>query len=37
MRAKRVDTQQRRLVQMLDELEKSDVCVKMSWNPKRRE
>jgi len=34
MRAKRADTQRRRLAQMLDELEKGDVYMKMSWNPK---
>jgi hypothetical protein len=37
MRAKRADTQRRRVAQMLDELERGDVSMKMSWNPKRRE
>jgi uncharacterized protein YdeI (YjbR/CyaY-like superfamily) len=32
-RAKRSETQQKRLNQMLDELEKGDVYMKMDWNP----
>ncbi len=34
-RAKRPETQEKRLNQMLDELEKGDVYMKMEWNPKR--
>jgi uncharacterized protein YdeI (YjbR/CyaY-like superfamily) len=33
-RAKRVETQQKRLNQMLEELEKGDVYMKMKWHPK---
>ena len=33
-RAKRPETQVKRLNQMLDELEKGDVYMKMDWNPK---
>jgi len=32
-RAKRVETQERRLNQMLVELEKGDVYMKMPWRP----
>jgi uncharacterized protein YdeI (YjbR/CyaY-like superfamily) len=32
-RAKRPDTQEKRLNQMLEELEKGDVYMKMDWNP----
>ncbi len=34
-RAKRPDTQVKRMEQMLDELEKGDVYMKMNWKPKR--
>ena len=34
-RAKRQETQQKRLNQMLDELEKGDVYMKMDWKPKQ--
>ncbi len=34
-RAKREATQQKRLAQMLDELEAGDVYMKMAWRPKR--
>lgn len=34
-RAKRLETQEKRLNQMLDELEKGDVYMKMEWKPKR--
>jgi len=34
-RAKRPDTQQKRLNQMLDELEKGDVYMKMDWKKGR--
>lgn len=34
-RAKRPETQQKRLNQMLDELVKGDVYMKMAWKPKR--
>jgi len=34
-RAKRPETQEKRLNQMLDELEKGDVYMKMEWKPKR--
>jgi uncharacterized protein YdeI (YjbR/CyaY-like superfamily) len=34
MRAKRADTQRRRLARILNELEQGDVYMKMSWNPK---
>lgn len=33
-RAKRDDTRRRRLQQMLEELERGDTYMKMSWNPK---
>jgi len=33
-RAKRIETQEKRLNQMLDELEKGDVYMKMAWKPK---
>jgi len=33
-RAKREDTKQKRLNQMLDELKKGDVYMKMKWNKK---
>jgi uncharacterized protein YdeI (YjbR/CyaY-like superfamily) len=33
-RAKRPETQEKRLNQMLDELEKGDVYMKMAWKPK---
>jgi len=33
-RAKRIETQEKRLNQMLDELEKGDVYMKMDWKPK---
>ncbi len=34
-RAKRAQTKQRRLQQMLDELERGDVYMKMAWRPAR--
>ncbi|MEL6913916.1 MAG: YdeI/OmpD-associated family protein [Pseudomonadota bacterium] len=34
-RAKREATRQKRLAQMLDELEAGDVYMKMAWRPKR--
>lgn len=34
-RAKRDTTKQKRLYQMLDELEKGDVYMKMNYNPKK--
>jgi uncharacterized protein YdeI (YjbR/CyaY-like superfamily) len=34
-RAKRPETQQKRLDQMLEELEKGDVYMKMDWKAKR--
>ena len=34
-RAKRDDTRQRRLQQMLDELEAGNVYMKMKWSPQR--
>jgi uncharacterized protein YdeI (YjbR/CyaY-like superfamily) len=34
-RAKLPDTQEKRLNQMLDELEKGDVYMKMTWKPKQ--
>jgi uncharacterized protein YdeI (YjbR/CyaY-like superfamily) len=34
VRARRVETQEKRLNQMLEELEKGDVYMKMDWNPK---
>jgi uncharacterized protein YdeI (YjbR/CyaY-like superfamily) len=33
-RAKRIETREKRLNQMLEELEKGDVYMKMDWNPK---
>ncbi len=33
-RAKRDDTKQRRLTQMLDELRQGDVYMKMEWRPR---
>lgn len=33
-RAKREETKQKRLKQMLDELKKGNVYMKMKWNPK---
>ena len=33
-RAKRQDTQDRRLAQMLDELRRGDVYMKMEWHPR---
>jgi uncharacterized protein YdeI (YjbR/CyaY-like superfamily) len=33
-RAKREDTVQRRLAQMLDELERGDAYMKMPWRPR---
>jgi len=33
-RAKRPETQEKRLTQMLEELEKGDVYMKMEWKPK---
>ena len=33
-RAKRPSTKQRRMEQMLDELRRGDVYMKMSWSPK---
>ena len=35
-RAKRPETKQRRLQQMLDELERGDVYMKMDWRPGRK-
>jgi uncharacterized protein YdeI (YjbR/CyaY-like superfamily) len=35
-RAKREETRQKRLNQMLDELKRGDVYMKMAWNPKRQ-
>ena len=34
-RAKRPETQRKRLDQMLDELEKGDVYMKMEWKPRQ--
>ncbi len=34
-RAKREDTTQKRLKQMLDELKSEDVYMKMAWRPRR--
>ena len=34
-RAKREETKQKRLNQMLDELEKGDVYMKMDWKPRQ--
>ncbi len=36
LRAKRKETQEKRLVQMLDELEHSDKYMKMAYHPKRQ-
>jgi len=36
LRAKRKETQEKRLVQMLDELEHSDKYMKMEYHPKRQ-
>jgi uncharacterized protein YdeI (YjbR/CyaY-like superfamily) len=36
MRAKREETKQKRLNQMLDELEKGDVYMKMDWRPRTK-
>jgi len=33
-RAKRIETQEKRLNQMLEELERGDVYMKMDWHPK---
>lgn len=33
-RAKRIETQQKRMNQMLEELEKGDVYMNMAWQPK---
>jgi uncharacterized protein YdeI (YjbR/CyaY-like superfamily) len=33
-RARRIETQEKRLNQMLEELEKGDVYMKMKWHPK---
>lgn len=35
-RAKRDETRQRRINQMLDELEQGDVYMKMDWTPRSR-
>jgi uncharacterized protein YdeI (YjbR/CyaY-like superfamily) len=35
-RAKHPETQEKRLNQMLDELEKGDVYMKMDWKPKNK-
>ena len=35
-RAKRAETRQKRILQMLDELEAGDVYMKMAWRPRRR-
>lgn len=34
-KAKREETRQRRLAQMLDELRRGDVYMKMPWSPRR--
>jgi len=34
-RAKREATQHKRLMQMIDELQRGDVCMNMEWRPKR--
>lgn len=34
MRAKRIETQEKRLNQMLEELEKGDAYMKMDWKPR---
>lgn len=34
-RAKRPETKEKRLNQMLDELKRGDVYMKMDWNPKK--
>lgn len=36
LRAKRKETQEKRLVQMLDELEHGDKYMKMAYHPKRQ-
>ena len=36
-RAKRVETQEKHLNQMLDELEKRDVYMKMVWQPQQNQ
>jgi hypothetical protein len=36
-RAKRHVTKERRLLQMLDELDRGDVYMKMDWSPGRRD
>ena len=36
-RAKRFETKQRRLAQMLDELERGDVYMKMDYRPRARD
>jgi uncharacterized protein YdeI (YjbR/CyaY-like superfamily) len=33
-RAKRIETQEKRLNQMLEELEKGDVYMRMDWKPR---
>ena len=35
-RAKRDETRQRRITQMLNELERGDVYMKMNWTPRSR-
>lgn len=35
LRAKRDETKEKRLTQMLDELERGDEYMKMKWRPKR--
>ena len=35
-RAKRPETKAKRLAQMLEELERGDVYMKMSWSPRSR-
>jgi uncharacterized protein YdeI (YjbR/CyaY-like superfamily) len=35
-RAKRPETQEKRINQMLEELEKGNVYMKMDWNPKMK-
>jgi uncharacterized protein YdeI (YjbR/CyaY-like superfamily) len=34
-RAKRQETKERRLIQMLDELERGDTYMKMDWHPRQ--
>ena len=36
MRAKRIETREKRLNQMLEELEKGEAYMNMEWNPKHR-